>query len=324
MVVHDDRGPAGPGVVGHLALPGAQRRGRLVDDAGGVQAGPTVGRHLPQRGDLLVLGEQDRCGDPLRAVETRTACGEVLRCEPELSGAHEQVAELVPERRQREGLRGHCRGPPHRGTQAEPVTLEQLTEDLVLLRTGDQGGGRLVSERRTQAQHRVSERGGRPDEDLSRGPAEPGRDGVPDPGCAAAGGHEQQRALLPGHGGPGRGRLGARPGEEDLERRRGLARPRGPDDEEVAGAGAPRDGVALARVQLRRAGAGSGRVRRGPVLRVAVSMSTMPPQPTDIRVRRHGAPRVTGPARPSRWAGSRRGRCSAGPSPARPRPARGR
>ncbi len=153
VVVHHDQPPAWPRGRGDLVVPGEERLGRLVDHHGGVVPGAHVGRSRAQQRDVEVLLVEPRGGHPGRPVVARAQLGEVDRHEAAFGRAHQQVAQLVAEGAQAQGLGGDGGRPLERGALPLGMAGEQLREQQVLLGAGDQRGRRVAQQRGLGAQH---------------------------------------------------------------------------------------------------------------------------------------------------------------------------
>ena len=90
VVDHDEPHPR-PQAVQRLRIT-LQVLGRRSEDPRGVE-----GTGVGERGDLVVFAQHGRAGHPLLTTVGRAQRSEVLGVEPELDGAHEQVAQLGTE-----------------------------------------------------------------------------------------------------------------------------------------------------------------------------------------------------------------------------------
>ena len=116
-----------------------------------------VGAVPAERGDLVVLAQHLRRGDPLGPVVLGAEPGEVVGPVPELDGAHQQVAQLVAEAAGRQRLAEPV-GPLRRRHLTGGVPGEQVAQDDVLLRAVEQTRWRVAAQRRLGAQHAEAER----------------------------------------------------------------------------------------------------------------------------------------------------------------------
>ena len=254
VVVDHHEVPGGPRHLGELLLPRLQRVRGLVHHPGRVVPGAGVGRADPEGRDVQVLLVQLRRHHPLRAAVAAAQRVEVHRPQAPLGGTHQQVAQLLAQPPQAEGLGGQVRRQPELRPLAGQVPLQQLREHQVLLRAGDEGGRGLAEGHLAVPQHR--ERRGRRGAHHRRADraARAGGDLVAQPGSPASRRREDQDA----------GRVGARRDRlhRDAPRHRGPPGPGSADHERDGRAAGRLDRGRLGLVQDERRAVAGGR-RRG-------------------------------------------------------------
>ena len=124
---------------------------------GGEDPGRVVGAGPGERGDLVVLAEHLRGGDPLGPAMFNTDGREPVGLDPVLDGPHEQVARPRRGSLVTEGHEDVLR-PGRLRSLTAGVTVEQLAEDDVLFWTADQPRRVITAEGRLAAQDAEPER----------------------------------------------------------------------------------------------------------------------------------------------------------------------
>jgi hypothetical protein len=145
-----------------------------------------IGAGAAQCVDLVVLGEHLRGGHPLGPVVLAAQPGQVLRAQPAFDRAHHQVAQLGPQAPGAQ-CRPHVVRPVGSPAGAGRVSGEQLAEDDVLLRTGEQPGGRQSVGGRGATQDAEGQGRGRAGDRLARRAVEPAGDPLAQLGRRAPG-----------------------------------------------------------------------------------------------------------------------------------------
>lgn len=125
---------------GQQLLVVAQQPGGRPDQLGRVVRDGAPVADVPQREHCHVLPEEAGGGRPVLAAELLAQPGQVDRAHAPLGGTHEQVAQLT-------GERPGAQGGTQVGRPTDRVVLgllthnvQQLTDDQILLRAGEQPG----------------------------------------------------------------------------------------------------------------------------------------------------------------------------------------
>ena len=109
-------------------------------------------RRSPQQGDLLVAAEEPPRRRPLGDVVPRAKLSELVRPQPPLGGAQQQLAQLGGETRHRE-RRLDPLGPAGAGDDAVDLAAQQVADQRILLGAREQPRWRIAVARSVQAEH---------------------------------------------------------------------------------------------------------------------------------------------------------------------------